>query len=60
MLYRVRFQFGFVIDAASKDEAYAKALRRLRESPETAISGVQQEGETTVKRSLLNRIVTGQ
>lgn len=60
MLYRVRFQFGFVIDAPSKDAAYANALQRLRESPETAISGVQQEGETKEKRSLLNRLVTGQ
>ncbi len=60
MLYRVRFQFGFVIDAASKDDAYAKALRKLRESPETAISGIQQEGVPNVKRSLVNRLLTGQ
>ena len=60
MLYRVRFQFGFLIDAASKDEAYAKALRKLRESPESAISGIQPEGEANVKRSLINRLWTGQ
>jgi hypothetical protein len=60
MLYRVRLQFGFVMDASSKDEAYAKALRRLREAPESAISAVVPEGEANMKRSLMGRLLTGQ
>ncbi len=59
MLYRVKLQYGFVIDATSKDAAYAMALKRLREAPETAISGVGPEGEVKEKRSLFNQFVTG-
>ena len=40
MLYQVRLQYGFMLEASSREEAFQKALRRLRESPESAVSDV--------------------
>jgi hypothetical protein len=57
MLYRIGLN-GFLIEASSKSEAYAKAVRRLRESPETAIGTIGEPGGHKSK-SVLYRLLTG-
>lgn len=59
MLYRVRLQYGLLVDAANRDEAYAKALRRLRENPETAIAEVQAAQTAKKHRPLWKQLLTG-
>ena len=59
MLYQVKMQYGFLIEAGSREEAFQKALRRLRESPESAVSDVRQAGQADGKRPLWRRFVTG-
>lgn len=59
MLYQVRLQYGCLTEGSSRDEAYTKAIRRLRESPESYISDVRQSGEPKKPRSLLRRLITG-
>lgn len=58
MLYSVRLN-GFLIDASSRDEAYAKALRRLRESPESAVGNLTAAGSPK-RVSILRRLITGE
>jgi hypothetical protein len=58
MLYNVRLN-SFYIEARSRDEAYTKAVRRLRESAESSI-GYITAAETAKKASLLRRIITGE
>lgn len=60
MLYHVKLQYGFVIDAASRDEAYAKGVRLVRENPAAYISDVRQHGEPKGHPSFIKRIITGQ
>lgn len=57
MLYRIGLN-GFLIEASTKSEAYAKAVRRLRESPESAIAYVTEPGGHKSK-SVLYRLITG-
>ncbi len=57
MLYNVRMN-SYFIEAASKGDAYAKAVRRLRESPETAIGFIAPANEPK-NRSLVGRLLTG-
>lgn len=59
MLYQVKLQYGCIIDAASRDEAYTKAVRLLRENPAAYISDVRQQGEPRGHRSLVMRLITG-
>src|SRR5262249_13986363 len=59
MLYQVKLQYGFVIDAASRDEAYTKALRLVRENPASYIADVRQHGEPKGNPSLMKRLITG-
>jgi len=59
MLYRVRLQYGFLIDATNRDEAYSTALHRLRENPETAISGIQSDAMQRNTRPLWTRLLFG-
>lgn len=59
MLYRVRLQYGFLIDATNRDEAFAKALRRLRDNSETAIADVHPANAAKTSRPLWKRLLTG-
>ncbi len=60
MLYQVKLQYGCMIDASSRNEAYTKAIRLLRESPESYVSDVCQAGEPKKPASLMRRLITGQ
>lgn len=60
MLYQVKFQYGCLIEASSRDEAYSKAIRLLRETPESYVSDVRQAGESKKPVSLMRRLITGQ
>ena len=59
MLYQVKLQYGCLIEASSRDEAYSKAIRLLRESPESYVSDVRQAGEPKKPESLMHRLITG-
>ena len=59
MLYQVKFQYGCLIEASSRDEAYAKAIRLIRESPESYVSDVRQAGESKKPESLIHRLIMG-
>jgi hypothetical protein len=60
MLYQVKLQYGFLIDASSRDEAYARAIRLLRENPSAYVSDVRQHGEPKGRPSLMKRLITGE
>lgn len=60
MLYQVKLQYGCFVEAGSRDEAYSKAIRLLRESPAAYVSDVRQAGEAKTPKSLLKRLITGQ
>lgn len=59
MLYYVRLQYGFHVDARDKSEAFAKASRALRENPGSHIASIRQPDAPRGSASLLKRIVTG-
>lgn len=58
MLYQIRLQYGFMIEANSPDDAHQKAVCSLREAPESHISRVER-ANTPRKRSIVKRIFTG-
>ncbi len=60
MIYQIKLQYGFLIDAASAEDAFQKAIRRLRETPEGFVSGVYPAGQKKEKPGILRRIVTGE
>ena len=59
MLYQVKLQYGFLVDAGSRDEAYAIAIRLLREAPQSYVSDIHQAGEPKKPETFVHRIITG-
>ena len=59
MLYHIKLQYGFHVEAANKSQAFAKACKHLRENPEALVSRVAQPDEPKGHPSLLKRLVTG-
>jgi hypothetical protein len=59
MLYQIRLQYGFHVDAYDKTEAFRKACQALRDNPGSHIASVQQPDAPKGNRSLLKRLVTG-
>lgn len=59
MLYRVQFDFGRNIEAASKADALAKMCTLMKEHPETFIRGVQDALVAIHPRPLWKRFLTG-
>ena len=59
MIYQVKLQYGFVVDAADQATAHAMAVRALRENPSSHISGIKQASAPRRKTSLLMRIIKG-
>lgn len=58
MLYRIRFQWGWTVQAESQQEAFAKAVKMVAAMPEGFITGV--EDATLAKpKSLFYRLLTG-
>lgn len=60
MLYHVKLQYGFVVDAPSRELAHATALRMMREAPASYIADVKNHGEPKGHPSLMKRLITGQ
>ena len=60
MLYQIKLQYGFIVDAGNRDDAYSKVIRRLRESPELFIADIRPAGDSKNKPSLMRRFITGQ
>ena len=58
MLYFVRLNYGFLIKAASREEAFAKAMEGIKASPSSAIRTVE---DASLARDipLWKRFVTG-
>jgi hypothetical protein len=59
MLYQVKLQYGFMVEAGSREDAFQKAIRELKDSPASHISDVRSTGVTDGKRPLWKRLVTG-
>lgn len=60
MLYQVKLQYGCMIEASSREEAYAQAIRMLREAPASYVADVRQAGEPKKPVSIVRRLITGQ
>lgn len=60
MLYHVKLQYGFVVDAPSREVAHATAVRTMREAPASYIAEVKPYGEPKEHPSLMKRLITGQ
>jgi hypothetical protein len=58
MLYRVRFQYGFDVEANGSAEAHKKAVEMLKHSPELAISTVE-DASLARPKGVVERLVTG-
>ncbi len=59
MLYHVRLQYGFYVDARDKTEAFTKASRALRENPGSHIASIKQPDAPKGNRGIIKRLVTG-
>jgi hypothetical protein len=59
MIYQIKLQYGFLVDATDQTDAYNKAVRMIRENTGSHISGVYQASAPRRKTSLLMRIVKG-
>ena len=59
MLYQVKLQYGFLVEASSREEAFQKAVRELKESPASHVADVRQTGLADGNRPLWKRLVTG-
>jgi hypothetical protein len=60
MLYQVRLQYGFHVDAADTSEAFAKACHALRENPGSHIAAIRQPDAPKGNPGILKRLLTGQ
>lgn len=59
MLYFVKCNYGFTVEASSRDDAYRKAITSIREAPGVLITGVGAKEDFAKKKSLLWRIFSG-
>jgi hypothetical protein len=60
MLYNVSLN-SFYIEAHSREEAYAKAVARLRESPTTAVRWIGPADAASKKKfSAIRSLITGE
>ncbi len=60
MLFQVKLQYGCIVEAMSREEAYVMAIRLLRENPSAYISDIRQQGESKKNPpSLMWRLITG-
>lgn len=60
MIYQIKLQYGFIVDATNQADALNKAVKMIRENPSSHISSVfQASAPRKRKRSLLMRIVKG-
>lgn len=59
MIYQIKLQYGFIVDAANQTDAFNKAVKMIRENPSSHISGVSQASAPKKKTSLAMRIIKG-
>ena len=60
MIYQIKLQYGFIVDATNQADALNKAVKMIRENPSSHISSVfQASAPRKRKRSLLMRILKG-
>lgn len=59
MLYRVRLQYGFHVEARNKSEAFAKACQSLRDNPGALVSSIEQPDAPKGSPGIVKRLVTG-
>jgi len=60
MIYQIKLQYGFVVDATNQADALNKAVKMIRDNPSSHISSVfQASAPRKRKRSLLVRILKG-
>ena len=59
MLYRVKLQYSFTVDAPSKREAYLQGVEIIRGFPEGQIAKVEDASIEYPKRPLWKRLLLG-
>lgn len=59
MLYKVRLQYGFSVDASDKTAAFRVATRMLRDNPGAFVAQIEQADQPKGNPSLIKRIITG-
>ena len=59
MIYQIKLQYGFVVEANDQAAAYSKAAQQLRDNPGMVIASVHQFAGAKRKTSLLMRIIKG-
>lgn len=59
MIYQVKLQYGFIVEATNQTDAFNKAVKMVRDNPSSHISGIYQASGPKRKTSLLMRIVKG-
>ena len=59
MLYRVRLQYAILIEARNSEEAFAKGCKTIQDNPGSHIARIERADQTTGKRSIVKRIISG-
>jgi hypothetical protein len=59
MIFEVKLQYSFLVEANDQSSAYAKAIQTIRDNPHVVISGIRQSTTYRKRRSLLSSIVWG-
>ncbi|MEO2032569.1 MAG: hypothetical protein ABGZ35_10840 [Planctomycetaceae bacterium] len=59
MEYRVRLQYAVHVEARDGNEAFTKACKAISEQPGSHIARIERAEQTTGKRSIVKRIITG-
>ena len=59
MIYQIKLQYAFYVDAPSEAVAYEKAVKALREQPGSHISKIAQAAAPKKKTPFLMRVIKG-
>jgi hypothetical protein len=59
MIYQIKLQYGFTVEAHDQATAYSKAVKSIQENPGMAIASVFQASAPKRKMSLLMRLIKG-
>lgn len=59
MLYHVKLQYGFHVEASTNAEAFNKACSALRDNPGSHIADIRQPDAPKGERPVWKRLVTG-
>ncbi len=59
MIYEVKLQYSFLVEAADQSAAYSKAVESIRENPHVIINGIRQQSTYKKPPSVLSSLIFG-